>query len=580
MNGRNSTPVNILLVDDHVENLLALEAILEELGHRLVRAHSGREALRHLLNEEFALVLLDAAMPEMDGYETATMIRSRERTRETPIIFLTANYTSESQMFKGYAVGAVDYLLKPYAPEVLRSKVSAFVELYAQRRQLREEAQALREARDTLEQRIGERTAELADANRTLQEEVAHRTRAEARLAVMLEREKAARDAAESINRLKDEFLATLSHELRTPMNAILGWAHMLESGVLPAEKVRHASSVIKGNAKAQMELIEELLDVSRMIGGRINLTLETVDVRSIVEGVVESAKPAADAKGVRLMTALDPMPPLVFDKGRLRQIAGNIVSNAVKFTPEDGEVRVRLHEVDGDLEIIVSDTGIGIDGSFLPHVFERFAQADSSSTRAHGGLGLGMAIVRHLVNLHGGNVHASSPGLNQGATFTVRLPMHAPGSETRTTAAGNGDTAVEDPPFDRLPSLSGVAVLVVDDEPSAREVIVAILSARGAEVRAAGSAPEALEAIASAIPDVIISDIGMPGQDGYSLMRAVRSLDPESGGQTPAIALTAYASARDSLAALAVGYHRHLCKPIVPAELVNAVAEVRALRV
>jgi signal transduction histidine kinase len=483
-------------------------------------------------------------------------------------------------MFKGYAVGAVDYLLKPYAPEVLRSKVSAFVELYAQRRQLKEEAQALREARDTLEERIQERTVELADANRTLQEEVTQRARAEARLAVMLEREKAARDAAESINRLKDEFLATLSHELRTPMNAILGWAHMLESGALPAEKVRHASSVIKGNAKAQMDLIEELLDVSRMIGGRINLTLETVEVRSVVEGVLDSAKPAADAKGLRLTTALDPMPPLVFDKGRVRQIVGNIVSNAVKFTPEGGEVRVQLHEVDGDLEIVVSDTGIGIDATFLPHVFERFAQADSSSTRSHGGLGLGMAIVQHLVNLHGGRVHVSSPGLNQGATFTVRLPMHAPAAESRAAAPSHQEDAIDDLPFDRLPSLDGIGVLVVDDEPSAREVIVAILAARGADVRSAGSAPQALEAIASAVPDVIVSDIGMPGQDGYSLMRAVRSLDPEHGGQTPAIALTAYASARDSLAALAAGYHRHLSKPIVPADLVNAVAEVRALRV
>ena len=573
------TQVNILLVDDHAENLLALEAILEDLGHHLVKAHSGREALRHLLKEEFALILLDAAMPEMDGYETAAIIRSRERTRETPIIFLTANYTSESQMFRGYAVGAVDYLLKPYVPEVLRSKVSAFVELYAKRRQLKEEAQALREARDALEERIHERTMELADANRTLQAEVAQRTRAEGDLAVLLEREKAARGAAESINRLKDEFLATLSHELRTPMNAILGWAHMLESGAISKDKVTRAASVIKNNSKAQVELIEELLDVSRMIGGRISLTMETVDARDIVETVLESVRPAIDTKGLHLQASLDPMPPLVLDRGRLRQIVGNIVSNAIKFTPEGGEIGVELRDADGELEIVVRDTGIGIEPAFLPHVFERFAQADSSSTRAHGGLGLGMAIVQHLVDLHGGTVRADSPGRGQGATFTVRLPMHASAGEGRVSKEHQAPGVAGDIPFDQLPSLAGLSVLLVDDEPNAREVIGTILAARGANIRAVGSAREALDAFSAAIPDVIISDIGMPGEDGYSLMRTIRSRAPEHGGQTPAIALTAYATARDSLAARAAGYHRHLRKPVVPAELVGAVAEIRALR-
>ena len=565
MSGTIGVPaVNILLVDDHPENLLALESILKDLGHDLVRAHSGREALRHLLNREFALILLDAAMPEIDGYETAALIRARDKTRETPIIFLTANYTSESQMFKGYAVGAVDYLLKPYAPEVLRSKVSAFVELYTKRRSLKEEAQALREARDTLEERIRERTAELAEANQAL--------------GVMLEREKIARGAAESINRLKDEFLATLSHELRTPMNAILGWAHMLDSRSMSPDKVAHAAAIIKNNAKAQVQLIEELLDVSRMIGGRITLTLETVDVRSIVEAVLESVRPDAEAKGLRLEGVLDPIPPLVADKGRLRQIVWNIVSNALKFTPQGGEIRVFLREVGEQVEIVVADTGVGIDAGFLPHVFERFAQADSSSTRAHGGLGLGMAIVHHLVDLHGGAIHAASAGVNQGATFTVRLPIHAPTSDGRFAPPDDDRTGdVEDTPIDQLPSLDGMAVLVVDDEPNAREVIGTILSARGARVVAVASAREALDAIAASTPDVIVSDIGMPGEDGYSLIRTIRSRDPEHGGQIPAIALTAYASARDSLAALAAGYHRHLSKPIVPWELVKAVGEVRS---
>lgn len=557
MNGTNGPRVNILLVDDHPENLLALEAILKDLDCILVKAHSGREALRHLLDREFALILLDAAMPEMDGFETASLVRSREKTRETPIIFLTANYTSDNQMFKGYAVGAVDYILKPYSPEVLRSKVNAFVELYVKRQALKEEARALREARDTLEERIRERTAELAEANKAL--------------AVMLQREKAARGAAESISRLKDDFLATLSHELRTPMNAILGWAHMLESGAMSQEKVTRAASVIKSNSKAQVQLIEELLDVSRMIGGRIALTLETVDVRSIVDAVLESARPDAESKGLRLAASLGAVPPLVADKGRLRQIVWNIVSNALKFTPQGGEIHVHLSEAAGEVNIAVRDTGIGIDPAFLPRVFERFSQADSSSTRAHGGLGLGMAIVHHLVDLHGGAVRVESPGANLGATFTIRLPMRAPAGETGVVASG---AAVDDTRIDELPSLEGVAVIVVDDDPHAREVIATILSARGARVTATGSARQALEAIATELPDVIVSDIAMPGEDGYSLMRKIRALDPDRGGQIPAIAVTAYASARDSLAALAAGFHRHLPKPVVPAELVNAVGE------
>lgn len=564
MTGTEHTPASILLVDDHAENLLALEAILEDLGYQLVRAHSGREALRQLLNREFALVLLDAAMPEMDGYETAALIRAREKTRETPIIFLTANYTSESHMSRGYAVGAVDYLLKPYAPEVLRSKVNAFVEIYTKQRLLKEEAHALREARDTLEERIRERTAQLAHANRDL--------------AVMLEREKMARGAAESINRLKDQFLATLSHELRTPMNAILGWAHMLDSRTMSGEKVARAATIIKSNAKAQVQLIEELLDVSRMIGGRIALTLEPVDVCSIVDAVVESARPDAEAKGLRLKAVVPPLPPLIADKGRLRQIVWNILSNAVKFTPEGGEIRVELHGGDGEMHFVVADTGVGIDADFLPHVFERFAQADSSSTRSHGGLGLGMAIVHHLVDLHGGAVQADSPGPNQGATFTVRLPIRTPAVDEPLPVPGKERADLENTPIDQLPSLHGVAVLVVDDEPSAREVIATILSARGARVVTAGSAAEALAAVETESPDVIVSDIGMPGQDGYSLIRAIRSRGPHRGGQIPAIALTAYASARDSVAALAAGFHRHLAKPIVPMELVSAVDEVRVL--
>jgi CheY-like chemotaxis protein len=252
-----------------------------------------------------------------------------------------------------------------------------------------------------------------------------------------------------------------------------------------------------------------------------------------------------------------------------------NILSNAIKFTPKDGEVRVRLQAVDGEVVMAVSDTGIGMDPAFLPHVFERFTQADSSAKRAHGGLGLGMAIVRHLVELHSGTVHVASAGENQGSTFTVRLPI--PTCVVAGEPLGIRQHQHEEVPLDELPALEGVSVLIVDDDPNGREVAASILSQRGARVTVVGSAREALDAIAEEIPDVLISDIGMPIEDGYSLIRKIRLLQPEQGGQIPAIALTAYVSARDSLAALAAGYHRHVAKPIVPAEIVNAVAELRA---
>jgi CheY-like chemotaxis protein len=311
------------------------------------------------------------------------------------------------------------------------------------------------------------------------------------------------------------------------------------------------------------------------MISGRLELNLELSDVRSVIETVLESARPAAENKGLHLDTSIDPISPLVCDKDRVRQIVSNILSNAIKFTPKDGNVSVRAHEHNGELVIAVSDTGIGIDAAFKPRVFERFTQADSSSKRAHGGLGIGMAIVRHLVELHGGSVQADSPGTDQGATFTVRLPIERPAADQEPAEAPT--QWADDVAFDELPALDGVSVLVVDDEPSAREVAASILVQRGARVTAVGSAREALDAVASAIPDVLVSDIGMPGEDGYTLIRQVRSLDPEQGGQIPAIALTAYASARDSLTALEAGFHRHIAKPIVPAELVNAVADVTA---
>jgi signal transduction histidine kinase len=415
--------VDILLVDDHEENLLAIEAILADPLYRLVRVTSGRAALREVLRGQFALILLDVAMPDMDGYETASLIRTRERSRETPIIFLTANYRSDSHVFRGYSVGAVDYIFKPFSPEILRSKVSVFVELYQKREALKRQREALQRAHDELEDRVQARTRELGTANASLRLEIEERRRIEAERLELLKREQEARAEAEAVNRLKDEFLATLSHELRTPLNAILGWAHLLASGKADPHMTERALTVIRNNAMAQSQLIEDILDVSRIICGKLRLTLGSVNVREVIEAALDSVSPAADAKAITINRDIEDVGAVTGDKDRLQQIAWNLLSNAVKFTPRDGRVDIRLKRNGLEILFDVTDTGIGINPEFLPYVFDRFTQADASATRRHGGLGLGMAIVRHLVELHGGTVRAQSAGENQGATFSVMLP-------------------------------------------------------------------------------------------------------------------------------------------------------------
>src|SRR5436190_4419205 len=330
--------VSILIVDDYPENLLALEAILAPTGHHVIRANSGREALKALLTQDVALVLMDVAMPDLDGYETAALIRGRERSRLTPIIFLTANHKADAHVFKGYSVGAVDYLFKPFVPEVLLSKVAIFVELYNSRQVLKTQADALHLAYGEMEQRVLERTSELATANRALLAEIVERRRAEDERALLFEREQAARLEAESMNRMKDEFLGTLSHELRTPLNAILGWTHLLEIGKRDEASIARAARVIKSNAQAQAQLVADILDVSRIISGKLSLYIAPVDLRAVIESTLETLQPAADAKGISIETAWTAAgDTLLADQDRLRQVMWNLLSNAIKFTPAGG---------------------------------------------------------------------------------------------------------------------------------------------------------------------------------------------------------------------------------------------------
>jgi signal transduction histidine kinase len=569
--------VRILIVDDYPENLLALEAILHDTGHTVVSAQSGREALKALLAQDFAVILLDVAMPDLDGYETAALVRGRERSRLTPIIFLTANHKADGHVFKGYSVGAVDYLFKPFVTEVLLSKVNVFVDLFKARALLKTQAAALMRSHTEMEHRVLERTRELAAANRALQAEIVERRRAEAERAALFEREQAAREEAEAMNRMKDEFLGTLSHELRTPLNAILGWTHLLEVGKRDDAAITRATRVIKNNAQAQTQLVGDILDVSRIISGKMQLYIAVVDLRGVIEKTLETLQPAADAKGISIQTEWKGSGRLLADQDRLQQVMWNLLSNAIKFTPRDGHVRVELDVTPQDIRVVVADDGQGIDADFLPHVFDRFRQADSSLARPHGGLGLGMAIVRHLIELHGGTIAVTSEGIGKGATFLATLPVRLPAADAVPQVEQRAVSRDMTPAS--YVSLDGVSVLIVDDEADALEVLTLLLEERGAKVTAARSAAAAWRVLKKRVPDVLVSDVGMPGVDGLALIRKLRTLPANEGGQVPAVALTAYATASDSAKALAAGFTRHVAKPIVPSEIVEIIANLAEAR-
>ena len=417
----------------------------------------------------------------------------------------------------------------------------------------------------------------------TIIEDVTERVAREAELQAQIEdrsrllsSENVARREAERANRLKDEFLATISHELRNPLNAILGWAHMMRVGKLNEANTERAVETIYRNAKSQSQLVSDLLDVSRIISGKLRLDVRTVDLISIVNAAIDSIRPAADAKAIRLQALLDPAAgPISGDADRLQQIVWNLLTNAVKFTPKSGRIHVRVQRINSHVEIVVSDSGVGISKEFLPYVFDRFRQADASSTRIHGGLGLGLSIVRQLVDLHGGSVSVQSEGQGKGATFTITLPFVAVISNQKEDESVHPTQSEEILSFEGLPSLQGLKVLVVDDEADTRELLGEVLKECGSEVIVARSAAEALAALEQHKPDILISDLGMPDEDGYSLIEKIRALPAERGGGIPAAALTAYARAEDRMRVLRSGFQFHLPKPVDSAELVTVVASL-----
>jgi PAS domain S-box-containing protein len=391
----------------------------------------------------------------------------------------------------------------------------------------------------------------------------------------LLHLERESRERAEEANRLKDEFLAVVSHELRSPLNAIMGWASLLRTRDLDEQTAR-AIETIQRNAQTQNQLIGDLLDVSRIVSGQMRLNVRPFELVSVIKAAIEVIRPGADAKSIRLQILLDPSAgPVTGDPDRLQQVFWNLLSNAIKFTPVGGRVQIKLQRVDSHAEFSVSDTGKGIDPKLLPVIFERFRQGDSSTTREHGGLGLGLAIVRHLVELHGGVVHARSEGVGKGAEFVVELPV-----SVLSRRAATADRAQIEPPVGEglrgtMPVLDGLRILFVDDEPDAREVVAAIFQETGAEVSTASNVEEALQTLESFKPQILISDIGMPGEDGYSLIRKVRALPADRGGTIPAIALTAFARTQERLKVLSAGYQMHVSKPLEPLELAIVVASL-----
>jgi signal transduction histidine kinase len=513
---------------------------LLETNYEVETAADGESALEVACKQSIDLVLSDVMMPKLDGFGLLKALRADNRTRTIPVILLSARAGEESRV-EGMGAGADDYLVKPFSARELLARIEAHLNLQRLRRETEE-----------------------------------------AVLQLMVQEQKA-RANAETANRIKDDFLAMLSHELRTPLNAIVGWVHLLKNGQLNEEDRERGIEVIARNAAAQGAIIDELLDVSRIVTGKLKLEKKPLDLACVIDAAIDAVRPAAEAKEIKIVTAIDSNGRLILGEAvRLQQVVWNLLSNAVKFTPKQGRIDVELKTAGKNLQVVISDTGEGIEPGFLPHIFERFRQADSSSKRTHGGLGLGLSIVRSLVEMHGGEVHADSEGKGKGATFTFTLPIMAL-AELEETTAGSVDVNAQlladrskgPAAKDLRPDLlSGLKVLAVDDQQDTRELIIVALENYGAEVRASDSAFAALEMIREWRPHVVVSDIGLPEIDGYEFIRQLRELEGD-GERIPAIAVTGYAGIVDESKALDAGYALHLSKPIELSKLAAAIAKL-----
>jgi PAS domain S-box-containing protein len=540
-------------------------------GHEVTevkRQEARREAMEAALraSEERYRTLFDSID---DGYCLMQMILD-ERGETVDYRFLEANAAFEGQTGLKGALGRT-------ARELVPDLDPSWFQLYGrvaatgQSTHFENHAPAMGRWFDVYASRVGR--PELRQVALVFKD-ITERKLAEQERERLLRLESTAREQAEEASRLKDEFLATLSHELRTPLTAMLGWVQMLRAGRLTPEKRERALETVERSARAQAQLIDDLLDVSRILAGKLRLEVEPMELPPVVTAALETVRPAAAAKDIRLQVTLDSSCTVMGDTYRLQQVVWNLLANAVKFTPKGGRVQVLVERRDSSAEITISDTGQGISPDFQPHVFERFRQADGGTTRAHGGLGLGLSIVRQLVEMHGGTVSVFSEGEGRGASFTVRLPL----AETRRLAVhvpSPLQQAMHSKGFVCPPELDGLRLLVVDDEEDTREMLLTLLEGCGARVRTAASVDEALRLLEAERPDLLLSDIGMPGENGYALIERVRAMPPEAGGNLPAVALTAYARTEDRTRALLSGFTTHVPKPVEPLELLAVIASL-----
>ena len=559
--------VNILLVDDQPARLLSYDAILSVLGHNLVHAKSGTEALQRLMETDFAAILLDVNMPGMDGFETAALIHQHPRFERTPIIFVTAVHVTDLDRLKGYELGAVDYVYVPVVPEILRGKVEVLVELYRQRRELERlnaelaqtnaelartnaalQAEKAREL-EALNDILATANAELAQANRALKAEVAERIRAQ--------------EALEATDRRKDDFLAMLSHELRNPLAAIQGAIELMQRRAIDDPQLTWARDVVSRQNRHLTRLIDDLLDVSRITRGKLTLHKETVELREVASHAAETARPLIQARRHNLTLRLSQDPLYVEgDSVRLAQVVSNLLTNAAKYTPEGGQIELEIERSPApsgypDATIRVRDNGRGLTGEMLARLFEPSTHEERLNSGAHGGLGIGLIVVRGLVEMHGGVVEARSAGPARGSEFLVRLPLAAPSGLTLkvTPARDQAEAAGEQT------RSTALRILVVDDNQDSASSMTLLLQLHGHDVVVANNGEAALGLAGEHHPDVILLDIGMPGMNGYDVARKLRS--QAAFADTLLVAITGYGRASDVQQTHAAGFDHHMVKPV-----------------
>jgi signal transduction histidine kinase len=565
-------PVDILLVDDQPSRLLTYEAILAPLGHRFVTAASGVEALQRLMEKEFAVILLDVSMPEMDGFETARMIHGHPRFEGTPIIFVTGIHLSELDRLKGYEVGAVDYVYVPVVPEILRSKVAVLVELHCQRLELKRLNTSLQDANRKLDAANRalrrEKETELAQLNERLRQANRELTKSNDALKAEVEQRGRAEQALLDADRRKDDFLAILAHELRNPLAPISNAIEILQRlGSKDPELIR-MRELIDRQVRHMTRLVDDLLDVSRITQGKINLRAEPLELTGLVNRAIEAHAPAISARGHRLVVKVPETPvELTGDAVRITQVIGNLVSNAIKYTPDGGSIEVSMSTADGNAVVSVRDNGIGIDGDHLANVFDLFGQVKNARPRehTHDGLGIGLALVQRLIEMHQGQVEAKSDGAGLGSEFIVRLPLRV--GEPAVAAAIGGQL----PPA----TLAGRRILVVDDSVDCRESLGEVLRIAGGEVRTAVDGMAGLEAAALFDPDIVLLDIRMPKMDGYETARQLRA--SPRGEKLILIALTGWGQPEHVEKSKLAGFDEHLTKPVEVDALLQRLANLTA---